>query len=163
RIERSHAHAGTDLPDGAYLHLSVRDDGCGMDAETLDRAFEPFFTTKPVGQGTGLGLAVVHGIVKSHGGALRGHSEPAKASIFHIYLPEAAQSAPILEPAVATAQPRGGGERLLYVDDEEALVFLATRMLARLGYTVEGYTDPAEALRAFRARPNDFDGVITDL
>jgi len=160
---RGHCHAGTDVTDGSYLCLSVKDDGCGMDAATLERIFEPFFTTKPIGQGTGLGLPVVHGIVKSHGGAIRVESEAGRGSTFYLYVPEAAQEEPSAELPLEAEDVRGRGERILYVDDEEALVFLATRTLERLGYKVEGYTDPAEALRAFRTRAQEFDAAVTDL
>jgi PAS domain S-box-containing protein len=150
------------LKPGRYLRMSVRDDGCGMDQATQKRIFDPFFTTKPVGRGTGLGLSVVHGIVKAHDGCINVYSDPGKGSVFHIYFPaveEAVQAAPVEAPQ---EQPQRTG-RLLYVDDEEALVFLIQLGLQRLGYQVTGFTDSARAVREFQARPHDFDAVVTDL
>jgi len=132
-----------------------------MDQATLARIFEPFFTTKPSGQGTGLGLSVVYGIMQQHGGAITAYSEPGKGTMFQLYFPAAA--------AAATAQPtphedvRGHDAHVLYVDDEAALVFLVTQMLELLGYHVTGCTETAQALQAFQTRPHDFDAVITDL
>jgi CheY-like chemotaxis protein len=151
-----------DLRTGHYARLSVCDDGSGMDKATLDRIFDPFFTTKPVGMGTGLGLSTVHGIIKAHEGAISVYSALGKGTIFHVYLPVAEQTA-LAAPVQQTQAPAGNGERILYVDDEPALVHLATRMLGRLGYQVETHTDPAEALGAFRQRPEHYDAVVTDL
>jgi len=158
------ASASLALPEGRYVRLSLMDDGCGMDAATLERIFEPFFTTKARGEGTGLGLPVVHGIVQSHEGAITAYSALGKGTTFHVYFPAVEVDAALALPRpVATESVRGEGERVLYVDDEEALVFLAERVLKRLGYRVSAYTDPAAALEAFRARPDDFDVVVTDL
>jgi CheY-like chemotaxis protein len=124
--------------------------------------FEPFFTTKAPGHGTGLGLSVVHGIVKSHGGVVTVASHPGKGTTFQIYLPacaEAAAEAPSLPPQSL----RGHGERVLYVDDEEALVTSSRELLEQLGYRVTGFTDPLLALKTFSAHPRDFDVVVTDL
>jgi PAS domain S-box-containing protein len=151
------------LRSGRYARLSVSDDGCGMAPATLERIFDPFFTTKPVGQGTGLGLAVVHGIMKSHDGAISVYSEPGRGTVFRLYFPAATEASAPRAPSPTAPIPRGGHQRILYVDDEEALVVLATQVLKRLGYQVVGYTNPADALLAFRARPNDFDVVVTDL
>jgi CheY-like chemotaxis protein len=141
----------------------VRDDGCGMDKATLDRVFEPFFTTKAPGQGVGLGLSVVHGIMQNHGGAITVYSEPGKGTAFHLYFPAAAGEA-AAEPGPMPAEvARASGERVLFVDDEEALVFLAERTLQRMGYRVSGHTDPLRALEAFRSQPGEFDVVVTDL
>jgi CheY-like chemotaxis protein len=132
-----------------------------MDAATLARVFEPFFTTKSPGHGTGLGLAVVHGIVGAHGGAVRVVSEPGQGTTFHLYFP--AIDAPAVENVDSPASVAGAGEHILYVDDEEALVFLATRMLKRIGYRVTGHSDSLQALDDFRRRPGEFDAVITDI
>ncbi len=152
-----------DLPPGRYACITVSDNGSGMDTETLARMFEPFFTTKPVGKGTGLGLAVVHGIVKEHSAGLEVRSAPGEGSTFRIYFP-AAQAAGLDVPAsaAANAPARGLGQHVLYVDDDEALVFLVTRLLDRQGYRVSGYTDPREALAAVRTRPHEFDLAVTD-
>jgi PAS domain S-box-containing protein len=153
---------GPGLPEGRYACLSVSDTGCGMDPILLDRIFDPFFTTKGPGQGTGLGLSVVHGIMKSHRGAVTVESETGRGSTFRLYFPAADG---VAVPAVETLSPRttGRGERILYLDDEPALVAIAQRSLTRLGYKVTGYTSPLEALAAVVSRPNDFDVVITDL
>lgn len=147
---------------GRQVRLSLRDDGCGMDPATLARIFDAFYTTKPVGIGTGLGLAMVHGIMKSHGGAIVVDSEPGKGSTFHLYFP-VAEGAADAKRRASSAQVLGPGRRVMYVDDEEALVFLATRVLTRLGHQVTGLTDPVEAAEQFQVRPDDFDVVVTDL
>jgi CheY-like chemotaxis protein/two-component sensor histidine kinase len=150
------------LVPGRYIQLYVGDNGCGMDRATQARIFDPFFTTKPVGQGTGLGLSVVHGIVKSHDGAVTVYSEVGKGTVFHLYFPVA--SGPETQHSAEPQHTeRIRNEHLIYVDDEEALVFFATRMLTRLGYRVTGYTDALEALREIRAHPGEVDAVVTDL
>jgi CheY-like chemotaxis protein len=133
-----------------------------MSQETLARIFDPFFTTKPIGHGTGLGLSVAHGIIKAHGGAIAAYSQPGKGTVFHVYLPACSPSnapAEIAQPPVA----RGHGERVLYIDDDEAIVFLTRRILERLGYQVTTYSRPLEGVQAFRDVPNAFDVVVTDL
>jgi PAS domain S-box-containing protein len=154
--------ASDDVAPGAYACLTVKDDGAGMDRATLERIFDPFFTTKPAGQGTGLGLSVVHGIVRSHQGTVAVESEPGKGSTFRLYFPAAIETARA-ESSAAVSTPRGGGERVLYVDDEEALVYLTSRVLERMGYEVVGFSDPVAALEAFRENPAGFDVVVTDL
>jgi PAS domain S-box-containing protein len=163
RVDSALCQLQPDLQPGPHIRLSVSDTGKGLDTATLARIFEPFFTTKPSGQGAGLGLSVVHGIVRSHGGAIIVESKPAHGSTFHLYFPATA------EPAVAiTTQPlvkqitRGRNEHILYLDDEESLVYLAVRFLERHGYRVDGYTRAAAALAAFRADPQSYDLVITD-
>jgi PAS domain S-box-containing protein len=147
---------------GHYVRIAVGDTGCGMDSQTLQRLFEPFFTTKAVGEGTGLGLSVVYGIVERLGGAITVYSEPDKGSVFHIYLPVAEGVTAVSEtPARHTLS--GKAERILYVDDDEALVFMMTRMLRRLNYEVLGFEHPGEALEAIQAAPDRFDVLITDM
>ncbi|HEV7730995.1 MAG TPA: PAS domain S-box protein [Candidatus Binatia bacterium] len=158
--EFASTHLG--LVPGRYVRLVVRDDGSGMDAATLERIFEPFFTTKKVGQGTGLGLPVVHGIVKSHGGAILVQSEPGRGTTVEVHLPAHA-GPPADLPSEATVVPRGQGERILFVDDEVQLAELGRSMLESLGYRVTSLTDPIEAATMFRAGPNRFDLVVTDL
>lgn len=156
-----------------YAAVTVRDDGPGMDAATLSRIFEPFFTTKPVGQGTGLGLAVVHGVLRTHEGAIDVHSIPGQGSRFTLYFPAAPGDAPAepaaLVPAVAAPAPApasaaapGRQRHVMYVDDDEALVFLVQRLLRRRGYEVTGFTDPRQATEALRAAPARYDLLVTD-
>jgi PAS domain S-box-containing protein len=154
--------AGPDLRSGRYVCLTVRDTGAGMSPEVMARIFDPFFTTKPLGQGTGLGLSIVHGIMQSCGGAVRVESEVGKGTAFHLYFPA-------LEHAVASdATGRfqvlpGGGQHILLIDDEESLVRLGTIMLTKRGYRVTGCTDPVAAVKQFRAHPEEFQAVVTDL
>jgi CheY-like chemotaxis protein len=133
-----------------------------MSAAVLDRIFEPFFTTKPRGQGTGLGLAVVHGIVRAHDGAIDVSSTPGGGSTFDVYFPAVSGDA-LVAAAPDRQLQRGAGQQILYVDDEESLVYLITRVLERLGYRVTGFTDAEAALAAFRAAPHAFDALVTDL
>ena len=146
------------LGRGRYAHLTVRDHGVGMDAATLERIFEPFYTTRAPGDGTGLGLSVVHGIVRSHHGSVDVASEPGKGSTFHVYLPAVSPPAALAAPAGRAA----GVGRVLYVDDDEALVFLVTRMLERQGLEVTGCFRAADALAAIRADATRFDLLLTD-
>lgn len=150
------------LRPGRYARLTVTDTGKGMDAATVERIFDPFFTTKSLGEGTGLGLAVVDGIVKNHEGVIVVYSEPGRGSVFHVYFP-AVESGVEPLPKAPSSLPRGSGQRILYVDDEEALVSLAAELLGRLGYVVKGFTRAAEALAAFQADPDAFDLLVTDL
>lgn len=163
-----------------YVALTVRDTGPGMDAATLERIFEPFFTTKPVGQGTGLGLAVVHGVMRTHEGGVDVQSAPGQGSRFTLYFPvatgatagaqpsPAAQAVPLAAATSAPepAEPSGGApgkkHHVMYVDDDQALVFLVQRLLRRRGYEVSGYTDPHEATAALRAAPQAYDLLVTD-
>jgi PAS domain S-box-containing protein len=150
------------LHEGTYVRLSVSDNGCGMNKATVDRMFDPFFTTKPVGQGTGLGLSVVDGIMKQHGGAITVYSQPDKGTALRLYFPATADSAESVHEQPAPV-PSGQGQRVLYVDDDDALVFLAARTLKRLGYRITAYTDAREALEKFRSQPEEYDVVVTDL
>ena len=160
------------LAPTTYVALSVRDNGPGMDAALLGRIFEPFFTTKPVGQGTGLGLAVVHGVMRTHEGAVDVHSAPGHGSRFTLYFPvatdhdTAAAALPLpTAPAAPAPVEQAGAQRshhVMYVDDDEALVFLVQRLLRRRGYQVSGFTDPHEATAALRADPQRYDLLVTD-
>jgi signal transduction histidine kinase/ActR/RegA family two-component response regulator len=162
QVSTEDRHTAGTLEEGKYLRLFVSDDGCGMDRATLNRIFDPFFTTKKQGEGTGLGLSVVHGIVASHGGAIAVTSQPGEGTAFHFYFPIATEALEVVADApTETAQSRG--EHILYVDDEEALVFLGTRLLERRGYRVSGFTNAVTALNQFRDNPADFDAVVTDL
>ena len=151
------------IEEGRYARLTVSDSGCGMDAATLERIFDAFYTTKPVGEGTGLGLSMVHGIMRSQGGAVTVESVPGKGSRFALYFPAAAEETVKEDESAPARILLSAGQRVLYVDDEEALVFLADRVLSRLGYQISSFTDPEEALEALRAHPQEFDVVVTDL
>ena len=151
------------LQPGHYARLSIRDTGCGMEPETVERIFDPFFTTKPVGQGTGLGLSVVHGIIRGHEGAIVVESRPGQGTTFHLYFP-AAEAPALAGESIGTepAAQQGRNRHLLYLDDEEMLVELVRAKFESLGYRVTGYTKPAEALDEIRADPAGFDIVVTD-
>jgi signal transduction histidine kinase/ActR/RegA family two-component response regulator/HAMP domain-containing protein len=150
---------------GRYVCIRVRDSGVGLDGAIQDRIFEPFFTTKPVGEGTGLGLSVVHGIMQAHGGAITVESEAGKGATFSLYFAALkAGEAEIRAIAPQRDAPSvGTGQEIMYVDDEEPLVFLVTRLLERLGYRVRGFINAEEAIAAYRAEPLRYEMVITDL
>jgi two-component system, cell cycle sensor histidine kinase and response regulator CckA len=150
-----------ELRPGPYVRLAVTDNGHGMDAETRKRIFEPFFTTKPSSKGSGLGLSVVQGIIKSHHGAIHLESEPGKGTTFQVYLPARATN-PKETSQPAQAIPHGRGERILFVDDEPIVGRPAEEFLKRLGYEVTRCEQSDEALARFRQTPQDFDLIITD-
>jgi len=152
-----------DATGGRYVLLTVSDTGTGMPPEVRDRIFEPYFTTKPAGKGTGLGLAVVHGIVTKMGGLTKLYSEPGVGTSFHVYLPEVDRAGGGQDHCEAEGQAPQGSERVLVVDDEESIVAMLRESLEALGYTVTAVTDSEEALRLFRENPARFDLVITDL
>jgi signal transduction histidine kinase/CheY-like chemotaxis protein len=161
-LDEAFCKQNTDLRPGHYVCLSVKDNGCGMTPEVQRRIFEPFFTTKDTGKGTGLGLAVVHGIVKNHHGAVLVESRPGQGSKFLVFFP--AQQ----EKASSTTTPNNHlhlarGEEILIVDDETALVEILEIMLTRAGYKVSAHNNPLAALRDFMTRPTDIDLVISDL
>jgi signal transduction histidine kinase/CheY-like chemotaxis protein len=149
------------LAAGAYVHLTVSDTGTGIPPQIVDRIFDPFFTTKPVGQGTGLGLSLVHGIVADLGGAIEVASKVGDGTTFQIWLPASSETA---RPALSQPAelPCGRGETIMIVDDEPALVSLTEETLAELGYEPVGFGSSVAALRAFRADPGRFDAVLTD-
>lgn len=149
---------------GMSVRLRVSDTGIGMDAETRQRIFEPFFTTKPQGEGTGLGLSVVHGIVMRHQGVITVDSERGKGTTFAIYLPLPAKSESLISGDNTGEVPilDGQGCHILYVDDDEAMVHLVKRLLERYGYRVSAFTDQLAALHCLRSNPADFSLVLTD-
>ncbi|MBF0528410.1 MAG: PocR ligand-binding domain-containing protein [Deltaproteobacteria bacterium] len=149
------------LAAGPYACLMVRDTGCGMDDALKERIFEPFFTTKNQREGTGLGLSVVYGIVKSYGGKISVYSEVGKGSTFRVYLPLSVNEAAEQPETEIKTLPRGV-ERVLLVDDEDAIVRVGMDILQHLGYQATGLTSSREALALFRERPYDFDLLITD-
>jgi CheY-like chemotaxis protein len=149
------------IEPGVYMKLAVRDTGTGMAAHIKERIFDPFFTTKGVGEGTGLGLSVVIGIVKQSGGYVTVESEPGTGSTFTVYFPKVAGE-PVANGAVREEVLQTGSERILFVDDEEALVEMGEAILAELGYEVTSRTSSRQALALFRLDPFLFDLVITD-
>jgi PAS domain S-box-containing protein len=160
-LDRLAAGRHPDLRPGPYLELTVKDSGHGIRPEALERIFDPYFTTKEKGEGTGLGLAVVQGIVKSHGGAVTVESRPGAGAAFHILLPSL-EVAPEVEHEAAIPMSMGR-ERILLVDDENDLVEIGKLMLERLGYSVTTRTSSIEALELFRDDPQKFDLVVTDM
>ena len=150
----------SELIPGAYLCLRVSDTGCGMDEATVQRIFDPFFTTKPREEGTGMGLAVVYGIVKACGGAISVQSKPGEGSHFYLYFPKAVSTSP--EFVTESYETPTGEGNILLVDDEDDLVELGQAMLETLGYSVLAKTSSLEALEVFRSQPDHFDLLVTD-
>lgn len=150
------------MAPGTYVCLTVTDTGTGMDPSVISSIFEPYFTTKENGKGTGLGLAVAYGIVKSTGGDIKVYSEPGRGSIFHVYLP-VIKSQMEADDRESIEPIRGGTERILLVDDADSIVRMEQKMLTRFGYQVTARTSSIEALEVFRAAPDKFDLLITDM
>ena len=150
-----------DLKPGRYVNLTVSDTGQGINPELKDRIFDPYFTTKEIGKGTGMGLSVVHGIVKSHKGAISVDSDIGHGTTFSLFFPVVKEEA-VSEPEMDEKLPEGN-ERILLVDDEESIIYVGRLRLERLGYKVEARMNPVEALELFRADPDRFDLVITDM
>ncbi|CCK80058.1 response regulator [Desulfobacula toluolica] len=159
KLSRNNAIIPDMLP-GTYACLTVADTGIGMDKNITEKIFDPFFTTKE--KGTGMGLSVVHGIVNRMGGTIRVHSEPGKGSEFNVYFP-VARSSSEEQDSLTKKLIQGGTERLLLVDDENAIILMEKRMLERLGYQITSCTDSIEALEVFHTNPDKFDLVITDM
>lgn len=150
-----------ELPSGQYVCISVADTGCGMDEMTKQRIFEPYFTTKPEGKGSGMGLATTHGIVTSHEGAIHVYSEKGRGTEFRVYLPIASTPEETPDRHVKTC-PKGKGEHILLVDDEESILSVTQKVLEYLGYKTTAHTSPDKALQCFLSNPDDIDIVITD-
>jgi signal transduction histidine kinase/ActR/RegA family two-component response regulator len=161
QLKRDAVPGQPDLPPGRYALLEVTDTGCGMSAAVLERIYDPFFTTKDKSEGTGLGLSVVHGIVKSHQGAVTVESSPGRGTTFRIYLPTIQQLA-TTEAATAPVCPTGS-EHILVVDDEPQVLKMCASVLERLGYRVTARGNPSDALRLFCRQPQGFDLLLTDL
>ena len=160
-IDLEYAQKYPDIKPGAYMKLTVSDTGCGMSPEVLGRVFEPFFTTKRQSGGSGMGLSVVHGIIKSYGGTITASSQPGKGSTFDVYLPVSETE---IEPDAREEKPiPKGTESILFIDDEQAIVDMGKQMLESLGYQVTVKTNSVEALNLFKSQPDRFDLVITDL
>ena len=151
------------LREGRFLRISIRDTGCGMPTHVLQRIFEPFFTTKPPGEGTGLGLSVVHGIIQAHQGALTVYSQPGQGTVFRIHFPITSARTGDPEQNLTHEVPKGRGERILFVDDEAPIVRIAGDLLRHLNYSPLCFTNPHEAADAFAENPGGFDLLVTDL
>jgi len=160
-LDKDAASQIPDLNPGSYVILTVNDTGQGINPELENRIFDPYFTTKEIGKGTGMGLSVVHGIVKSHRGLILVDSELGTGTTFSIFFPVVQEEAVI--ETETDAELHTGNERILFVDDEESIVYIGQNRLERLGYQVETRMSPVEALESFRANPDQFDLVITDM
>jgi len=159
-IEPAEVAMNSSVKAGKYTELVVSDTGDGVRPELIEKIFEPYFTTKEIGKGTGMGLAIIHGIMRQYGGSITVESELGKGSAFHVYFPEVAEGA-LPETDEVSAAPRGT-ERILVVDDEELLCELNKELLERLGYQVTTKLSSLEALVTFKNAPDQFDLVITD-
>jgi len=160
-LDQQQAAALPDIEPGSYLRLTVNDTGHGIKPEIIERIFDPYFTTKDKGVGTGLGLAVVQGIVKRHGGAISVSSEPGIGTSFNIYFIRLQTD--VVEEQVADGLLLGGTEKILFIDDEPVLADMGKQLLERLGYDVVSQTDSIDALGLFRSQPDNFDIIITDM
>ncbi len=161
QVDASLAARHPDLKPGPYVRLTVADTGCGMNRELMERIFEPFFTTRKHGEGTGLGLPVVHGIVNSYDGAITVYSEPGQGSVFNVFLPQFSEKAADREKG-KTPRPEKGREHILLVEDEPSQLQGMARLLERLGYRVTAKPSGRTALTAFKRKPDAFDLLITD-
>lgn len=161
KIDDEAAAKHPDLQPGAYVKLSIRDTGQGIAQDMMDKVFDPYFTTKDVGQGTGMGLAVVHGIAKAHRAVIEIDSTVGKGTTFHVYFP-ASKEKPRRAETAEQALPTGS-ERILFVDDELSIVRIGVKVLTKLGYSVSSDTDPLRATARFSADPYRFDLVISDM
>jgi len=154
--------SGMDLPEGAYAQLIISDTGCGMPEDIRKRVFEPFFTTRKPGEGTGMGLSVVHGIVTEMGGSIRVYSTKDQGTTFNIFLPICTEIS-IPQKEKPDKLMSGGNERILFVDDEPLQLGLAKDILGYLGYSVTAVNDSTEAWELFQKSPDSFDLLITDV
>ncbi|MBN2515107.1 MAG: PAS domain S-box protein [Deltaproteobacteria bacterium] len=160
-IDAEFAERHPNITPGPYVRMAVADSGHGMTPEVMERIFEPFFTTKNRAEGTGMGLSVVHGIVKNHDGIISGYSEPGKGSIFHVYLPVLTEDITSRED---TNEPLPmGNERILFIDDEQSIIEIGADVFESLGYDVTTEKSSVDALALFKSKPDDFDLVITDM
>lgn len=162
-LNRKKPSPDLDLPPGEYLCLSVKDNGIGISERIKDKIFEPYITTKDVGKGSGLGLSVVYGIVKNYNGDISVESSPKTGTLFEIFIPITNQAVEAEKHEFIFDLNINGGNHILFVDDEEAIVKLGCRVLEKFGYRVTGIEDSRKALNLFKENPYDFDLVITDM
>jgi len=163
-VDRDWQMPGEAIPPGRYAVIEISDTGCGMSQDVQSKIFEPYYTTKEAGRGTGLGLAVVHGIVRAHQGRIAVYSEPGMGSTFRVYLPAAHASEAV--QAIASGRDAwavGRGERIVLVDDEEPIRVMVRELLQEQGYRVEVYASAADALPAIVRDPGALDLLITDM
>ena len=156
------AHSYPGMAEGDYIKIMVSDAGPGIESQFIDRIFDPYFTTKAIGKGSGMGLAVVQGIVKTHNGTITVKSRPGKGATFTILFP-VVDKKPVAHSETTDEIPPVGSETILFVDDEESIVDVTGQILKALGYKVETQTNPQDALKIFQSKPHDFDLVITDM
>jgi CheY-like chemotaxis protein len=161
-LDEDYRRTQREAKPGRYVRLSVADTGKGMDKETVEHIFDPFFTTKGPGEGTGLGLAMVYGIVKQHGGHITCYSELSQGTVFKMYFPALVAQRELQEARIR-AMPRGGSETILLVDDEELVRDLGARILSKAGYKVIAASDGKIALELFQANTEEISLVILDL
>jgi CheY-like chemotaxis protein len=162
-LDDAYSRAHADARPGDFVMLAVSDNGCGMDAATLDRVFEPFFTTKPEGQGTGLGLATVYGIARQNQGSIEVYSEPGRGTTMRVYLPRCLDAREASRDAAAAALPAQGHETVLLVEDEPMLRELGRELLEELGYHVLSAAGPTEALAIAARKEQPIDLLLTDV
>jgi len=153
----------SEIMHGTYIDLEISDTGCGMDSLTRSKIFDPFFTTKEIGKGTGIGLAIVHGIIKQHKGVITVTSEPGYGTTFHVYLPVITEQETIYKQMEIEGIPQGEGERILFVDDETTIANMMQLTLVNLGYDTTVFSSSTEAVDRYQKNPDDFDLVITDM
>ena len=161
-LEEDSVTIDPELVPGNYVKVTVSDTGKGISPQIIDRIFDPFFTTKEVGKGSGMGLSVVQGIIKSCGGSISVESEPGKGTTANLFFP-VIEGESVLESKPVVEESPTGNERILFIDDEKSIVIMAREMLEQLGYQVETKMSPVEALELFRSKPDEFDLVITDM
>ena len=161
-IDQEMVYREVDLPAGRYVTLTVSDSGCGMDQETMARIFDPYFTTKDVGKGTGLGLAVVHGIVQDHQGRIVVYSEPGHGTTFTVYLPMIMPEGAVVDLSEEETPVSTGHERVMVVDDEGAIRDLVCQFLSQAGYRVEAFVNGKEAWQALSVSPDEWNLLVTD-
>jgi PAS domain S-box-containing protein len=160
-LDAGSGNANPGLPNGSYIKISVSDTGNGIDPQIADKIFDPYFTTKEVGRGSGMGLAVVHGIVKNHGGGVTVDSIPGEGATFNVFFPLAEETAEVEAPETESLQH--GHETIMVVDDEPSIVYMTAQMLRRLGYHVEAKVNPQEAIELLQSEPQKIDLVISDM
>jgi len=161
KLEENAANSYPDLPAASYLKITISDTGPGIASEIINRIFDPYFTTKEMGKGSGMGLSIVHGIVKNHNGAILVDSKLGKGSAFSLLFPVVDERSKI-ETEIIDEIP-GGKERVLFVDDEKSIADMTQKILKRLGYEVEISLNPIQALDLFQSKPDTFDLVKTDM